>query len=191
MGLLEQYSMLAAPRCNPSQVLLLAELQRRMRQIERLTKTIVRLADESSVQHLNSFFAAVRQSPDTAAQFDYACDLTDQLWMLAETFYWNTARCVAVLCSVGLDKKTSENAVLPGLRKITKSPHIAVEKVRHKLIEHPEIVGGSFSVGAGTSGPMIGGGTVPDSGLYLNALEFIQFATQRLTEAVTQLQPKT
>jgi hypothetical protein len=108
--------------------------------------------------------------------------------MLSETFYWNCARCISVLYGKGLSNKLEDDSfLLPGLSNATK-PFINVAYVRHKLIEHPEVYGGSLAIGASTSGPLIGergNGDAPcDMGLYANAVEFIDVVSKRLESAV-------
>lgn len=184
----DKYFTFACNRCMPGlQPLLLGELNSRIRNIQRLLHSIVHLADASSALHFQSLVSVVQGDVRADIEFEKACDQQDQLWLLSETFYWNCARCLAILYGEGVSKKLAADGLdLPGLCR-AKKPFINVSFVRHKLIEHPEAFGGSLAVGAATSGPLLGekdeGGTVCDMGLYANALEFVELVCSRVASA--------
>lgn len=109
-------------------------------------------------------------TPETKAAVKRFSEITDELELSAECFYWIAGRTRTII------KK------LPGLSSFEAT---GVRNVRNKLIEHPEkgdsgVVFGGFGWG-GPNGPVVKAirleqqiNIFPDKGLYLNAQEFFK-----------------
>jgi hypothetical protein len=122
---------------------------------------------------------------------DESSDVTDEIWLLTEAFYWNAFRTLNIFWGEGI--KIGNDRGLPGIG-VKAERKMGVCLVRNQLIEHPEMIGGSLSLGPYESGPSIGSWSAhgvesanTDLGLFTNALEWISYVTKRLEVGVNAL----
>lgn len=118
------------------------------------------------------------------AALNESTEVTDEVWLLTEAFYWNAFRTLNIFWGQGI--KIGEERCLPGIG-VKANRKMAVCMVRNQLIEHPEMIGESMSLGPYGSGPSIGSWTEhvakpanTDLGLFANAYEWISYVTRRL-----------
>lgn len=182
---LVNYRSVAIGLGSAQQNLLLAEVERRIRQNREVLMRVIQLVTPTLDRVLFTISEVVLHGSDAGqTALNASSEVTDEVWFLTEAFYWNAFRALNIFWGQGI--KVGEQRGLPGIG-ITANRNLGVCLVRNQLIEHPELVGGSLSLNPYGSGPAIGSWAVEegaisitDEGLFVNAQEWISYVTRRL-----------
>jgi len=182
---MSNYQVVALGLGSQQQVLLLAEVERRIRQSLAILLRVNQIVSPTLDRALFTITEVVMHGSDAGqTALNATCEVTDEVWFLTEAFYWNAFRALNIFWGQGI--KVGEQRGLPGIG-ITANRNLGVCLVRNQLIEHPELVGGSLSLDPYGSGPAIGTWAVEygaisitDGGLFVNAQEWISYVTRRL-----------
>lgn len=174
------------------QILLSAEVERRIRQSNAILLRVVQLVSPAIDRALFTITEVVMQGTEAGQRaLNESSDVTDEIWLLTEAFYWNAFRTLNIFWGKGI--KIGNDRGLPGIG-VKAERKMGVCLVRNQLIEHPEMIGGSLSLGPYGSGPSIGSWSAhgvesanTDLGLFTNALEWISYVTKRLEVGVNTL----
>lgn len=174
------------------QVLLLAEVERRIRQSIAILLRVDQLVSPSLDRALFTIADVVMHVTHAGqSAINESTKVTDEVWLLTEAFYWNAFRTLNIFWGQGI--KIGEEKCLPGIG-VKANRKMGVCLVRNQLIEHPEMIGGSLSLGPYGAGPSIGSwsqhGFEPankDLGLFANAHEWTCYVTRRLEVGAEEL----
>jgi len=185
------YRVKAVVHCSSQQLMFLSEVERRIRQSNSLIRRLVQYVDSSPDRAIWTISTLVQCGEQTGQRaFDLSQEVSDEVWLLTEAFYWNAFRTLDVIWGKGIKIKNGSSG-LPGIG-ITAKRTLGVCRVRNQLIEHPECIGGSFSQGPSRCGPSIGSWREPDQaekeidqGLYANAVEWAEYVARRLNVGIS------
>jgi hypothetical protein len=195
LSAISKYKEAARGLGSPQQILLSAEVERRIRQSIAILLRVDQLVSPTLDRALFTITEVVMHGTHAGqVALNESTEVTDEVWFLTEAFYWNAFRTLNIFWGQGI--KIGEEKCLPGIG-VKANRKMAVCMVRNQLVEHPEMIGESMSLGPYGSGPSIGSWTEhvaeqvhTDLGLFANAHEWISYVTRRLEVGVKALTHK-